>query len=82
MKKETFYILPNYAKFRRLGPCHVPFRNRIANVLINNPKDVVTTDGVSGDWDRIDFGWHVNQDRPKNIQFGSFPGYLDSHEKC
>ena len=39
MKKETFFILPNNAKFRSLGPCHVPFRNKIANLLINNPKD-------------------------------------------
>ena len=39
MKKEMFYILPNNAKCRSLGPCHVTFRNKIANLLINNPKD-------------------------------------------
>jgi hypothetical protein len=39
MKKETFYILPNYAKCRSLGPCHVPLRNKIANLLINKSKD-------------------------------------------
>ena len=39
MKNEKCYILSKYAKFWNLGPFHAPFRNKITNLLIKNPKD-------------------------------------------
>jgi hypothetical protein len=39
MENEKCYILSKYAEFWNLGPFNVPFRNKIANLLINNPQD-------------------------------------------